>query len=316
MTQQPMDRERAAFVLPAMLPGREAIERLKARLERDGIVLVEGLDPRVEVFEAFTEALGETFVLHPEVRRDSLGKDGTTQSVTYGNEAIPLHAERAFLPNRPKTLYFMCVVPPSEGGETLVCDGAELIDRLPGDLARFVSAHQVRYDYLARAELWQRTFQTTDRDAAAEKLTLLAGTLGPEEVFSYRFEGDALASTYIVPLAATPRYGRRRAFASSFFYLAPLRRPELWEAYLEDALRENPTSPGQIRRMVMEDGRPFPREVAEGLHRVARELTVAMKWRAGDLAIIDNTRFMHGRNAFRDGERRILVRMSTVGVKL
>jgi alpha-ketoglutarate-dependent taurine dioxygenase len=42
---------------------------------------------------------------------------------------------------------------------------------------------------------------------------------------------------------------------------------------------------------------------------VAESLTTEIAWQRGDVAIIDNTRCLHGRRAFPGGTREILTRM-------
>lgn len=45
--------------------------------------------------------------------------------------------------------------------------------------------------------------------------------------------------------------------------------------------------------------------------RVAAGLTVAVPWRAGDVLVVDNTPFLHGRQAFTDHGRAVMVRMGS-----
>jgi alpha-ketoglutarate-dependent taurine dioxygenase len=41
----------------------------------------------------------------------------------------------------------------------------------------------------------------------------------------------------------------------------------------------------------------------------AQRLTIAVPWRAGDVLLVDNSRYLHGRRAFKDAGRTVMVRM-------
>ena len=56
---------------------------------------------------------------------------------------------------------------------------------------------------------------------------------------------------------------------------------------------------------LLEDQR-FPDEMVDTIRSVARKLTYSHRWQRGDVLLLDNSRFMHGRKAIVDaGERRI-----------
>jgi hypothetical protein len=57
---------------------------------------------------------------------------------------------------------------------------------------------------------------------------------------------------------------------------------------------------------VFEDGSIIPDALVHSVKTVSDGLTVAIAWQRGDLLMLDNTRFMHGRTAVVDpGERLI-----------
>ncbi len=55
-----------------------------------------------------------------------------------------------------------------------------------------------------------------------------------------------------------------------------------------------------------EDGTPIPRPLLEAVDATAAAEAVELAWRAGDVAMIDNTRWLHGRRGFTDRRRRVL----------
>ena len=58
-----------------------------------------------------------------------------------------------------------------------------------------------------------------------------------------------------------------------------------------------------------DDGQPIPAEILLEAERLVAGLVQPIRWRRGDVLIVDNARMLHGRNAFDDPERRILLRM-------
>ncbi len=63
------------------------------------------------------------------------------------------------------------------------------------------------------------------------------------------------------------------------------------------------------------DGTPIPDEVIDQIHAAYQRHSVALDWKPGDLVMLDNQRFAHGRAPY-DGRRRVLVAMGElVGAK-
>ena len=58
-----------------------------------------------------------------------------------------------------------------------------------------------------------------------------------------------------------------------------------------------------------EDDTEIPEDVRQEIDEVTENLTAEIPWAAGDMAIVDNTRMLHGRRSFTDENRAILARM-------
>lgn len=57
------------------------------------------------------------------------------------------------------------------------------------------------------------------------------------------------------------------------------------------------------------DGSAFPDLLLHGIAAKAEAVTYDMAWQAGDIVVLDNARYLHGRRSFLDTERRILTRV-------
>ena len=80
-------------------------------LREHGAVLLRGAAFSAAAFETATAPFAEHFRIHQDPARRGYNPADTTQSVTAGQDAIGLHAERAYLPGRPELLFFCCVTP-------------------------------------------------------------------------------------------------------------------------------------------------------------------------------------------------------------
>jgi len=58
---------------------------------------------------------------------------------------------------------------------------------------------------------------------------------------------------------------------------------------------------------VFEDNTVIPDDLVEKIRRVSERRTMPIKWQKNDLLILDNTRFMHGRNAIENSEERRII---------
>lgn len=59
----------------------------------------------------------------------------------------------------------------------------------------------------------------------------------------------------------------------------------------------------------LEDGSDVSTNEIEELRAVAETCTVEINWQDGDIAVIDNTRVMHGRRAIKDTDRQLFIGM-------
>ncbi len=93
--------------------------------------------------------------------------------------------------------------------------------------------------------------------------------------------------SYITPALHRTMFGKQLAFGNFL----------LFARYLQ----------GKTDFPLFYDFSEVPEELVAEAKRISDSLTVAIRWKAGDLLILDNTRFLHGRNSILDiDERRIL----------
>jgi alpha-ketoglutarate-dependent taurine dioxygenase len=259
-----------------------AIDRRELGLlyRRHGAVLLRGYASDVAAFGDFAAEFCPVAVHNESRNRVDLGRDGSIQSVNLGVQPFPLHPELSREPWKPDTCLFYCIVPPASGGATTVCDGIDIVRNLPADLVSQMRLRRLKY--LAPASPEQLVFWigTTDPDD-----DILAS---PPESCPYRFErvGTQLARAFTRPLLHEPMFSDELAFGNFLLFARYLR-----------GVRTYP---------LLDDGTHVPDDWVEAVRRVSDSLTAPVDWKAGDLLILDNTRFMHGRTAVTDPDNRLI----------
>ena len=68
----------------------------------------------------------------------------------------------------------------------------------------------------------------------------------------------------------------------------------------------------QPPRYALADGREVTSDEIEEIRALAEEVTHEINWQDGDIAILDNTRVMHGRRAIADANRTLFIGMGMI----
>jgi hypothetical protein len=253
--------------------------RARATIEADGALLLRGFVTTLEDFSALGEALCTTSLFNESPNRALLDERTAVQSVDLGDDPFPLHPELAREPWRPDLAMFACFGAPGVGGQTNICDGIAITDNLPQDLRASFEGKRLFYI----------------KPASPAVLEYWLGTRAPS---------DALLAN---PLLSCPYWFRRAQGQIVRGFTRPVLEPTLFQTrpafanfllFARDYLR--------INRIPLLEGKPFTDETVDTVRTVARRLTYSHRWRQGDVLLLDNSRFMHGRKAIAHApERRI-----------
>jgi alpha-ketoglutarate-dependent taurine dioxygenase len=274
--------------------------RVRQELKEAGVVVVRG-GASPEDFGALSDRLMTPVVHHSTskaVERDPVSADATTSTVNKGMDYIPLHREASYAPGCPDLLMLYCVRPPDEGGETFVCDGVELVEAMPAATRDFVKDAVLKWSWKSEPERWKAMLGASSKEEAKARLGFIEKRLPAYEKLDAAFDGDTLAGVFQTLCVIPTRWGDRRSFCNSLLIY-----------YYRDT---SPFYPRTQYTPTLGDGSPFPSEVLQEITELAAQRTRDLTWEAGDILIIDNSRFMHGRRAFTDTNRRILFRMGYV----
>lgn len=247
-------------------PGEQLLavdhETIVELFEQHGVLLFRGFGIAPDDLLAVTDSFTETYAPDAVRRPKRFGKK-QIRDVERGDADIPLHSEAAFAPIWPEIIWFYCVVPATVGGSTTICDGVMLWKKLSPQTKRLFLAQPVRYHYLS--ELGEEKVPGRGREPWPFH------TLGVE---GYRDRENGIADLYVSRFAVQESRSRMLCFANHAF---------------TDFLDLTTT---------MSDGTTIPSETVLEIREAAEQLIYEIQWQPGDLVMLDNKRFLHGRRAF------------------
>ena len=216
------------------------------------------------------------------------------------NHSIELHNELSYVTTWPGRIWFFCVTPSPQGGETPIADVRQILKRIdPEIVERFTqkSWMLVRNFGNDMSLPWQSVFRT--EDSAAVEAYCRAAQVEFEWVDSQHLRTRQVRP----PVARHPRTGEMIWFNHICFWHVSALDPAVRESMLAFFREEN-----LPYNTYYGDGSPIEASVIEAIRDAYRQETVKFRWREKDLLMLDNMLVAHGRNPF-DGPRKILVAM-------
>jgi hypothetical protein len=203
---------------------------------------------------------------------------GIERGVVRTENSLKFHGELYFVPWPPDVLWFYCVEPASTGGQTLLCDGVSIMSDMRKDTIAFFSENPLIYDRVLKPSQWRIWFNTDRKEEVADRIRSypsLSGTFA-EDLLHIQFRTYAIRQT---------KWSGSQAFISSLLHA------------LDSTQRTDIQDYGLITII--------PAAIRSELRDLTAKHTFAIEWQSGDIVMIDNTRVMHARRAFR-GRREIV----------
>jgi len=273
--------------------------------KENGALLFTDFDVDVKKFESFTDMFSSDYMDHKGggSLRKVINEDGdkTILSVSYSfnknaddfdesNQKVfplALHSDRSYTKSQPPLMWFYCVNPANEKGETLLCDGVELFQELSDKTKEFFKNNKINYIRNYADGEWQLIKNTDSLDGVKQYCE-------DNDLILTIHDDNSITTQSVKSAVVKPRWSDQDAFVNSILLV-------LWQ---EEAV-------GSERSIVrMEDGSKIPPDILAEVREVSDRLTREVKWKPGQIAMVDNTRMLHGRRAFEDKNREIYVRMS------
>jgi len=207
--------------------------------------------------------------------------------VDAGVDAMGLHIENGNSPFRPDLTWFFCEQSPREGSQTTICDGYRVWEKASALAREQFEGKDIIYHRRVEEAKWKTlVFHNLSGKVAMEDIDAeqLLSLVNDEKATTIELNADkSIHYTYRTQAVHPTLFDTRLAWANSIF---------------------GPSYNYEAPRISHADGRNLHPEALEEMRGLTAELTEDLDWQDGDVALIDNTRVMHGRRAIVDADRR------------
>lgn len=297
-------------------------EEIETTLDHSGAILIRGL-PAMRDAGDFDAAIS---VVAPQ-QLDYVG--GTSpRSVVHRRimtatdlpprYSIPLHQEMAYLATPPERIAFFCQHPASYGGQTTVTDMRAVVGAIAADFRAQGEARgiQLRRVIPSRATMhlkpgvqkpWDEVFSTCDRHEVDEIVAKKGWRSSWVDGDTLHMWQDVLPPTRLHPVTNEAAWSNFAHFFSPICMMAWALEDGRVQDY-EAIANARLNNPEMLDAMFFGDGSMLPEPDCLDVFRHLRHAEVALDMVPGDLLILDNLHYGHGRRPF-SGPRQVLVSM-------
>ena len=263
-------------------------------LRSKGFVLLRGLKLDLAGFEAFTARFCDRFHAVGTRQPITSGEGDTFSSeVPKSNFSLFAHSEGTYrpFPPPPDVCFFNCVkTPDSNGGETMLVDGIEFLERIPPGLRERFDRGGIIYQACWDTARWQTEFAVSGTDE-------LRSLMAEHPEIKLRFIENAIEVRCKVP-AIRQSLGGAPAFANGLLAHLPEIDHQRWNglnAY------SRPTN-----RVFFGDGEEISPGITNQLIDIQDDIAMNHQWAENDLLVLDNARVMHGRRLSETAGERVI----------
>ena len=268
----------------------DVIASVNNYLQSDGWALLRGFYVDMQKFSDLTTQFCKTITFDP-ARENS---EENTQKVDAGLGPIGLHIENGNTPVCPDLVAFYCTKAAFEGSQTTICDGRKVYEAFDDALKQRWSQKMTVKRRLPE-ELWKR-YLANEHPAISkpEEVTmdhiLQFKAAVPNQDFTLNDDGSLDYTLQVNPVRPSS-LSNGMAFANAIL---------------------GPSHNYEAPTYTLKDGSSVSNDEIEKLREIAETCTVEINWQDGDIAIIDNTRVMHGRRAIKDQNRQLFIGMGRI----
>lgn len=273
---------------------RESLATHGAALLRGPVLREDGVEVALEIID--DELLDDAFWSTP---RSKVGGKTLTATEYPSPRTIQPHSEMAYMTTWPRYVAFHSLVVAEEGGETTICNVDKVTQALGDRILPFAEKGVLyRRTFQRGVDIpWQKAFQTEDRADVQE----VADRNGMRIEW---LDGDALVTTHYAQGTVKGEDGRPLYFSQAHLFhetaIDPAAREQIIQVFGRERLP---------RQAFYGDGSPISDADVQAVRDAFDSALTGMKWKAGDVLILDNMRYAHGRMPFK-GARRLHVSMA------
>ncbi|BDI19717.1 syrP protein [Nostoc cf. commune SO-36] len=277
-------------------------EFLSSKLKHHGAILFRDCNINsVATFEKLAQAIcPELFGEYGDLPREEIGSKVYGSTPYPEDQAILFHNESSHMHCWPLKIWFFCLQPAQQGGETPIVDCRKLYQLLNSQIRETLEKKQLMYvrNYIEGLDVsWQDFFHTSDK-TVVENYCHKAGI---------EFEwlpNNNLRTRKIRPAIVNHPYTGEKVF----FNQIQLHHISCLEATVRESLLSIFGETNVPRNVYYGDGSAIEDAVMAEINQVYQQATISFPWQQGDVLMLDNMLTAHGRFPY-IGPRKIVVAM-------
>ena len=264
------------------------VNKLDKKIIRDiffeqGLVIFQNFKINPENFFLLTKRFTKAYA-NDAFRREIKFDNKSLRSVDLGDKEVPLHSESSFTLSRPKIIWFMCMQPPKkkDGGETTICDGQKLWKNLQTDTKIFFKKNPLIYSVKVKIQNYNKR---------NKKKWYLNDVGVYDEIIDY---------------SKNRIFFKNKIFAVERNYFSN----EL--VFANHLLSASYNDEEQIDNLFYGNNKKIPKKYINDVVETSKKLTYSHRWKKNQVIMIDNYRFMHGRNKINGKSKREIINSQTL----
>ena len=223
------------------------------------------------------------------------------------DKAILFHNESSHLQQWPMKIWFCCLQPSKQGGETPIVDCRQAYQILSPEMRDRLEKKRLMYvrNYIKGLDVdWQDFFHTDDRSIVEQRCQAA-------DVEWEWLADDGLQTRQVRPAVV------RHPHTKDWVVFNQLQLHHL--SYLDEPTQKSLLSLFGEERLPRQvyygDGSPIEPSVLDALQSAYEQATKLFPWQQGDILMLDNMLMAHGRNPY-IGPRKITVAMGEIMTQL
>jgi len=298
----------AMYTAPESISLEDWIKENKVLVEKkfseEGLVLFRGFEVKGNSeFNAATQLLSNELMDYsePSTPRSKVADKVYTSTEYPRDQFIPMHNEHSYSNHWPQKLWFYCAQPSETGGQTPICDSRKVYDLIDASIREEFIRKGVMYvrNFSDKLDLpWQEVFQTESK-TEVEDYCRKAGI-----IYEWKSDGNLRTKQVCQSIFRHTQTNDLVWFNQAHLFHISNLEPGVQEFLIDQCGIDNVP-----RNSCFGDGSPIPDVYLTEIRRAYEKTKLIFDWQKGDMLMIDNVLFAHGRNPFM-GDRKVMVAMA------